>query len=353
VRSRTYFGILALLLTACAARVEPASSPDHADGSRSDTSTTKNPAQIAEQAMPSVVSVVTETSLGSGFVVSPNGLVVTNLHVVAGRSEVLVVIGGEKLPVKRIYNGDIRRDLVVLEIETKGLRALPLGDSDRVRTGEQVVAIGNPLGLDHTVSNGLVSAVREVAPELTMLQISAPIAPGSSGGPLFNDRGEVIGVATGILVGGQNLNFGVPVNYLKPLLETPSPLSMEAFAESTAEPDDSPAVKRQIPKHALSVLDGCKPDSIGLMVESIHSAINVGAPLYNDGDYASCYHVYEGAALDIERKLGPSCKKATRALAAGRKKASTLRESHEQAWALRDAFDGLLDVVERWSEKND
>jgi S1-C subfamily serine protease len=85
VRSRTYFGILALVLTACAARVEPASSPDHADGSRIDTSTPKNPAQIAEQAMPSVVSVVTETSLGSGFVVSPNGLVVTNLHVVAGQ----------------------------------------------------------------------------------------------------------------------------------------------------------------------------------------------------------------------------------------------------------------------------
>ena len=351
MRSRTFFGILALVLTACAARVEPASDPDSANDSRSEAATPKNPAQIAEQAMPSVVSVVTETSLGSGFVVSPDGLVVTNLHVVAGRAEVLVIIGGEKVPVKRVYNGDIRRDLVVLEIETKGLRALTLGDSDRVRTGEQVVAIGNPLGLDHTVSNGLVSAVREVAPELTMLQISAPIAPGSSGGPLFNDRGEVIGVATGILVGGQNLNFGVPVNYLKPLLETPSPLSMEAFAESTAEPE-APAVKRQIPKHALSVLDGCKPDSIGLMVESIHTAINAGAPLYNDGDYASCYHVYVGAALDIERKLGPSCKKATRALAAGRKKASTLRESHLQAWALRDAFDGLLDVVERWSEKN-
>lgn len=350
MRSRTHFGILALVLTACAARVEPASSPDGA--TQSARATPKNPAEIAEQAMPSVVSVVTETSLGSGFVVSPNGLVVTNLHVVAGRSEVLVVIGGEKLPVKRIYNGDIRRDLVVLEIETQGLRALELGDSDRVRTGEQVVAIGNPLGLDHTVSNGLVSAVREVAPELTMLQISAPIAPGSSGGPLFNDRGEVIGVATGILVGGQNLNFGVPVNYLKPLLESPSPLSMEAFAETTAEPE-APRVKRQIPKHALSVLDGCKPDSIALMLESLQTAINVGAPLYNDGDYASCYHVYEGAALDLERKLGPSCKKASRALAAGRKKASTLRESHEQAWALRDAFDGLLDVVERWAATNE
>jgi hypothetical protein len=242
----------------------------------------------------------------------------------------------------------VRRDLVVLEIESKGLKPLVLGNSDRVRPGETVVAIGNPLGLEHTVSNGLVSAVREVAPELTMLQISAPIAPGSSGGPLFNDRGEVIGVATGILVGGQNLNFGVPVNYLKPLLESASPLTMEVFAETTAEPE-RPKVKRQVPKHGLSLLQGCQPESIGLIIHSIQAAISVGAPLYNEGEYASCYHVYEGAALDLERKLGPRCKKAARALAAGRKRAATLRESEDQAWALRDAFDGLLDVVERWA----
>jgi hypothetical protein len=181
-----------------------------------------------------------------------------------------------------------------------------------------------------------------------MLQISAPIAPGSSGGPLFNDRGEVIGVATGILVGGQNLNFGVPVNYLKPLIETAAPLTMKLFAETTA-PSKGPEVKRQVPKHALSLLQGCKAESIGLIAHSIQSAINVGAALYNEGQYASCYHVYEGAALDLERKLGPKCQKASRALAAGRKRAAGLSKSHEQAWALRDAFDGLLDVVERWS----
>ena len=351
MRLRDSFGILVLLLTACAAGVEPPASAGNAPGaSEKAASGPKNPADIAEQSLPSVVSVVTEDSLGSGFVVSPR-LIVTNLHVVAGHDEVVVVIDGKKFPVKRVFNGDLRRDLVVLEIESEseGLHPLTLGDSDLVRTGETVVAIGNPLGLEHTVSNGLVSAVREVAPELTMLQISAPIAPGSSGGPLFNDRGEVIGVATGILVGGQNLNFGVPVNYLKPLLESASPLSMKTFAETTAGPK-RPQVKRNVPKHALSLLQGCKADSIGLIVHSIQAAINAGAPLYNDGEYASCYHVYEGAALDLERKLGPQCKKAVRVLAAGRKRAATLEASHEQAWALRDAFDGLLDVVERWAD---
>ena len=350
MRLRTSLALVSLWLTACAAGAGPATSPTSAGEKSAASAGPKNPADIAEQAVPSVVSVVTEDSLGSGFVVSPGGLIVTNLHVVAGHDEVVVVIGGKKLPVTRVFNGDIQRDLVVLEIDGEGLRPLPLGDSDHVRTGETVVAIGNPLGLEHTVSNGLVSAVREVGPELTMLQISAPIAPGSSGGPLFNDRGEVIGVATGILVGGQNLNFGVPVNYLKPLLESASPLSMKVFAETTGSPE-RPEVKRQIPKHALSLLQGCKPDSIGLILASLQRAINVGSPLYNEGEYASCYHVYEGAALDLERKLGPQCKKASRALAAGRKRAATLDESHEQAWALRDAFDGLLDVVERWAEK--
>jgi hypothetical protein len=346
VRVRSSLGILALWAVACAAH--PGSGPKAAeDGSHARATQPKSPAEIAEQAVPSVVSVVTDDSLGSGFVVSPGSLIVTNLHVVAGHAEIMVVIDGKKFPVRRVFNGDIKRDLVVLEIESEGLRPLILGDSDHVRPGEAVVAIGNPLGLEHTVSNGLVSAVREVAPELTMLQVSAPIAPGSSGGPLFNDHGEVIGVATGIMVGGQNLNFGVPVNYLKPLLEDASPLSMKLFAETTAAPKQ-PEVKRNVPKHALSLLDGCKPASIGLIAHSIQDAISVGAPLYNDGNYASCYHVYEGAALDLERKLGPQCVKASRALAAGRKHAATLRESHEQAWALRDAFDGLLDVVERW-----
>lgn len=350
-RLRGGVGLLMItwLAGGCAPSVQPAEGANDVDATpQSAGKRPKTPADIAEQALPSVVSIVTPETLGSGFVVSPRGLVVTNLHVVAGHDQVLVIVDGKKLPVKRVFNGDVRRDLVVLEIETTGLRSLSLGDSDRVRAGESVVAIGNPLGLEHTVSNGLVSAVREIAPELTLLQISAPIAPGSSGGPLFNDRGEVIGVATGIIVGGQNLNFGVPVNYLKPLLGTGAPISMKAFAEATAKPA-LPKVKRNVPKHSLSLLDGCPREAIGRIVDSIQEAISVGAPLYNDGQYASCYHVYEGAALDLERKLGRQCRKASRALAQGRQRAAALKEPHEQAWAMRDAFDGLLDVIERWA----
>lgn len=336
-----------LVMCACASGPEV---PEASDGGRAEQKSErrKDPAEIAEYAVPSIVAVITEAGFGTGFVISPDGLIATNLHVVAGQSKVVVVLKGTKVPVTEVFGDDPERDLVILRIPAGNLAPLPLGDSNGVRPGESVVAIGHPLGLEHTVSNGLVSAVRRVTPDLSVLQISAPIAPGSSGGPLFNDRGQVIGIATAVLVGGQNLNFGVPVNYLKDLLGRPVPMGMEAFASSTAEPS-LPKVERKIPSHPTSALKGCKPEALALIVRSLKSAIEVGAPLYNGGDFASCYHVYEGAALDLERKLGKSCKKPARALADGRRRAAKLAEPHEQAWAMRDAFDGLLDVIGRWA----
>ncbi|HEX6765417.1 MAG TPA: trypsin-like peptidase domain-containing protein, partial [Polyangiaceae bacterium] len=181
-----------------------------------------------------------------------------------------------------------------------------------------------------------------------VLQISAPIAPGSSGGPLFDDRGEVIGVATAILLGGQNLNLGVPINDVKALLQKAQPVSLAALATQTKRAQ-MPNVQRKIPHHPLSALKGCDPPRIALIAHSIENAIQVGAPLYNRGDFESCYHVYEGAALDLERKLGQACRTPQKALADGRKRAASLKASHAQAWAMRDAFDGLLEVIQRWS----
>ena len=113
-------------------------------------------------------------------------------------------------------------NLALVRVEARGLPTLAMGDSDAMRPGDPVVAIGNPLGLEDTVSNGLVSARRKIG-GLEVLQVSAPIAPGSSGGPLFNERGEVVGVATALLQGGQNLNFGVPIRYLTPMMKQPAP----------------------------------------------------------------------------------------------------------------------------------
>ncbi len=333
---------------ACTPKAPAATSGEtHPEPPKGDKPST--PADIAEAALPSIVAVVTEEGLGSGFIVDKDGLVATNLHVIAGYSKALVVLHDRReFPVIEVFNADPRRDIAILRIEAKGLAPLTLGDSDHVRPGETVVAIGHPLGLTDTVSSGLVGAVREVEKDVDVLQISAPIAPGSSGGPIFDDHGRVIGVATAILLGGQNLNLGVPINYVKALLEKGDPVSLAALAKHSKRPV-MPTVQRKIPHHPLSSLKGCEPTTIALIAHSLENAIQVGAPLYNRGDFASCYHVYEGASLDLERQIEKTCKSPQKALADGRKRAAGLKASHAQAWAMRDAFDGLLEVIQRWS----
>jgi hypothetical protein len=235
-----------------------------------------------------------------------------------------------------------------LRVEADKLPVLPLGDSSQVRPGDAVVAIGHPLGFEDTISNGLVSAVRHVSEDLDVLQISAPIAPGSSGGPVFDERGRVIGVATAIIQGGQNLNLALPAKYVQALLAEPEPISMSAFtAAMTALQRPAPHVERHVPRHALTVLKGCSAESHVAIARSLAAAIEVGAPLYNGGDFAACYHVYEGAALDLTRRLPKTCTGPKRALSQGRMRAAKLAEPSAQAWALRDAFDGLLEVIAR------
>ena len=309
----------------------------------------KSPADIAARATPAIVSVRTATSLGAGFIVDKGGLIASNMHVIAGSPKVMVTLADKReYPVKQLVNGDREHDLVIMQIDAKDLPALVLGDSDAMRPGDPIVAIGHPMGLADTVSNGLVSAVRKIDESLTVLQISAPIAPGSSGGPIFNDRGEVIGVATAIFTGGQNLNFGMPVNYVKTLLKTRDPVRIEVFAAATAH-FNSPAAdgKRNAPAYPLSILDGCSDADLGLIVKTLGEAIEIGAPMYNEGNFVGCYLVYIGAAADLEHKLRRGCRPPAIALEKKRVKAERLKNPGDQAWALRDAFDGLLEVIDR------
>jgi serine protease Do len=309
-----------------------------------------SPAEIAEHSTPAIVSIRTEHALGTGFLVNNDGLIASNLHVVAGNSKIVVTLADHReFDVVEVFNGDRERDLVILRIEAHKLPSVALGDSTAIRPGDSVVAIGHPLGLEDTVSNGLVSGIRKVDDHLTVLQISAPIAPGSSGGPIFNDRGEVIGVATAILLGGQNINFGVPISYVKDLLKRPAPVNLEAFATATVEEDSDPQEPRHsVPAFTPHLLDGCGAPSVAVLLRGIGDAIDVGAPLYNDGNPVACYHVYEGAASDLQRQLGTTCPKAARTLSDGRKRAAVLTTPADRAWALRDTFDGLLDVIKRW-----
>jgi serine protease Do len=188
---------------------------------------------------------------------------------------------------------------------------------------------------------------------LQVLQISAPIAPGSSGGPLFNDRGEVIGVATAVSTEGQNLNFGLPSKYVADLVEHPHPISMELFAAAmlAMQRQASAAGNRQrdIPHHDLKLLKGCTDANKELIFKTLQEAIEVGAPLYNQGKVAACYHVYEGAASDLAQRLPRSCGGPKQALSVGQRRAAKLTDPSDQAWAMRDSFDGVLELLERAS----
>lgn len=159
--------------------------------------------------------------VGSGFVLEADGYIVTNHHVIAGATKLRVTMtDGRKLEGK-VVGQDPSTDLALVKVEAKGLPTLPLTDPATLRVGERVIAIGSPLGLQHTVTAGILSAVNrdvQVNPRVGFLQTDAPINPGNSGGPLLNLKGEVIGVNTAVARDGQGIGFAIPVTTLKQVL---------------------------------------------------------------------------------------------------------------------------------------
>jgi serine protease Do len=163
-----------------------------------------------------------QRSLGSGFIISNDGYILTNNHVVGGADEIKVKLSDGREFKATVKGTDEKLDLAVLKIEVKG--ALPvaeLGDSDATQVGEWVMAIGNPFGLSQTVTAGIVSATGRVigsGPYDDYIQTDASINPGNSGGPLFNAQGKVVGINTAIIQGGQGIGFAIPINMAKVVL---------------------------------------------------------------------------------------------------------------------------------------
>jgi hypothetical protein len=182
---------------------------------------------------------------GTGFLVSPDGVIVTNYHVIeSGNVGIVKFSDGTVVPVDGVLAADKVRDLAIIKIHGKNFRTLTLGNSDRMEIGDDVVAIGNPLGLELTVSNGILSGVRTVKKEGgKFLQITAPISHGSSGGPLFNMSGEVIGITSMYFEGGENLNFAIPANDAKSLL-----LNQSATLQTLPNEHATALVPRTAPK---------------------------------------------------------------------------------------------------------
>ena len=163
-------------------------------------------------------------SLGSGFVVSADGYVVTNMHVVRGAGEIVVRLADHSEHRARLVGGDPKTDIALLKIDAGGLPTLAFGDSDQAQVGEPVMAIGNPFGLEQTITTGIVSAKERfigTGPYDDFIQTDASINPGNSGGPLVDTRGALIGINTAIFSqsgGSIGIGFAIPVNIAKDVL---------------------------------------------------------------------------------------------------------------------------------------
>ena len=159
---------------------------------------------------------------GSGAIINADGHILTNNHVVDGAKEVAVTLADQQVYQARVVGRDAKTDLAVLKIDPKqALPVAPMGSSTDLKVGEWVVAIGNPFGLSNSVTAGIVSAKGRVigaGPYDDFIQTDAPINPGNSGGPLFNMKGEMVGINTAIIAAGQGIGFAIPIDLAKPLI---------------------------------------------------------------------------------------------------------------------------------------
>ena len=226
--------------------------------------------------------------VGTAFVYDPNGLIITNNHVIDEASEIHVIFGRKREVNATVVGRDPRTDIAVLRVEEKNLPFLPLGDSDAVRVGDWVVAIGNPFALAHTVSAGILSAKGRTIQDVKgldesgyydFLQTDASINPGNSGGPLLDMAGNVVGINTAIRAQANSIGFAIPINMVKELLPRvlkDGHIKRSAIGVHVASvlPDDVERLKLTDQNGALVrvVVPGGPADRAGLQVDDVIEA---------------------------------------------------------------------------------
>src|SRR5215468_4592288 len=225
----------------------------------------KSPSEIAREQSKAVVIIEaldergSVTGQGSGFIVTPQGAIVTNLHVVQGASNLRVKLpGGDSYKTSDLVDVDDAKDIAIVKIKGFKLPVVTLGDSDKAENGEAIVAISSPEGLVNSISTGVISGVRRLDTH-RVFQITAPISNGSSGGALFNSRGEVIGIITFLFKSGQNINFAVPINYARGMIgDQPSKTlaDLKPLTRSKAEAEPRPSLAETVEGEERAQLSG-------------------------------------------------------------------------------------------------
>jgi serine protease Do len=237
-------------------------------------------------------------ALGSAFVYDPNGLILTNNHVIEGAADIQVILGNSRVMSATVVGRDPPTDVAVLRVDATGLAALPLGDSDAVRVGDWVIAIGNPFGLTHTVSAGILSAKDRTNQDLSrngggldeagyydFLQTDASINPGNSGGPLLDTAGRAVGINTAIRDRANGIGFAIPINMIReilPRLIKDGKIRRSAIGISVASvlPDDVARLGLSSSEGALVrvVIAGGPAERAGLAVDDVILSVD-GKPV--------------------------------------------------------------------------
>ncbi|WP_022851858.1 DegQ family serine endoprotease [Limisalsivibrio acetivorans] len=266
------------------------------------------------------------SSLGSGFVIDKEGLIVTNNHVVEGADEIIVKLNDEHEFEAEVIGKDPLTDLALISIDPKGVELSPLklANSDDSEIGDWVIAIGNPLGLEWTVTAGIISAKGRAlgsGPYDNFMQTDASINPGNSGGPLLNIKGEVVGINTAIIPSGQGLGFAIPVNMMKELLPklktgkvergwlgvSVQPLD-EKLAEGLGLENDEGALIADVVEGDPAEKAGIRAGDVVIAIDGKKIASNrelintIGA--YDPGKTVEVTVVRDGKEMDIDVTLG-------------------------------------------------
>ena len=278
--------------------------------------TAMEPKEMLQRETPAIVAVYSldragkRVLQGTGFIVRSNGVIVTNYHVVRGGYDAQIQLkNGELFENVTVLYYDVRHDVIVLKIQAIGLPTVTLGGAAMAEAGDRAYAIGNPEGFDYTISDGLVSA-RRVLEGTEMLQITVPISHGSSGGPLYNTQGQVIGITTAGFMqeGAQNLNFAVPLKYLLGLLDSP-PRNM-TLAQLTTQLQPPEVASATPPKTADRMSNGgIYSDPSGLVRLKVPPGWTVNDPppkeflvSMNKGDQAVLF-VYQSDQSTVDREF--------------------------------------------------
>ena len=268
-------------------RFMPPDASPNPRGSPNVPNTPNAPRRNPRQPGPNQDAPLRDLGQGSGFIISTDGYVITNAHVVQRADEVLVTLTDKREFKAKVIGTDERTDVAVLKIDTTGLPKLNIGDSDKVRVGEWVLAIGSPFGFENTVTAGIVSAKsRDTGDFVPFIQTDAAVNPGNSGGPLFNTKGEVIGINSQIFSGSGGylgISFAIPVNtamgVANQLIKTgkvnrgrvgvamnPSPISKD-LAESLGLPNAKGALIDEVTKDSPA-------EKAGILAQDIIQKVN-------------------------------------------------------------------------------